>query len=80
MTIDGLGGVSGRSGAGQSLAPVSLDHLQRTRSGMVMELMVELSIDLTIDYSGLEAGVGVAKRHRGCHHDRGSLTMKVNSS
>ena len=63
MTIDGFGGVSSRSRAGPSLAPVSLDHLQLTRRGMVMKF----SINRTVDYSGLEAGVGVTKRYRGCH-------------
>jgi hypothetical protein len=65
MTTDGFGGVSGRSGAGPSLAPASLDHLQLTRRGMVMNF----SIDLTVDNPGLEAGVGVAKRYRGCHRN-----------
>jgi hypothetical protein len=31
---------------------------------------MDLSIDVTVDYSGLEAGVGVAKRYRGFHHGR----------
>jgi hypothetical protein len=31
---------------------------------------MELSINLTVDCSGLEAGVGVAKRYRGCHRSR----------
>jgi hypothetical protein len=36
---------------------------------MVMELCV------AVDYSGLEAGVGIAKGYRGCHRD-GNLTTK----
>ena len=66
MTIDRFGGVSGRSREGLSLAPVSLDHLQLTRRGMVMKF----SINWTVDCSGLEAGVGVTKRYRGCHRSR----------
>ena len=38
--------------------------LQLTRRGMLMELCI------AVDYSGLEAGVSVAKRYRGCHRDR----------
>jgi hypothetical protein len=64
MTIDGFGGVSRRSGAGPSLALASLDYLQLTRRGMVMEL------SRTVNYSGLEARVGVAERYRGCHRSR----------
>jgi hypothetical protein len=29
---------------------------------------MKLSISRTVDYSGLEAGVSVAKRDRGCHY------------
>jgi len=49
---------------GPSLVPVGLDHLQLTRRG------IENNIGRTVDYSGLEAGVGVAKRYRGCHRGR----------
>ena len=66
MTIDGFGGVSLRSWAGSLLALASLDHVQLTRRSMVMKF----SIDRTIDYSGLEARVGGAKRYRGCHRSR----------
>jgi hypothetical protein len=66
MTIDGFGGVSSRSRAGLSLALVSLDPLQLTRRGMLMNR----SIDRTVNNSGLEARVGVAKRYRGCHRNR----------
>jgi hypothetical protein len=66
MTTDGFGGVSNRSRAGLSLAPVNLDPLRLTGRGMVMEL----SINRTVDYSGLEARVGVAERYRGCHRSR----------
>jgi hypothetical protein len=31
---------------------------------------MELSINRAVDCSGLEAGVGVAKRYRGCHRSR----------
>jgi hypothetical protein len=31
---------------------------------------MELSINRTVNYSGLEAGVGGAKRYRGCHRGR----------
>jgi hypothetical protein len=31
---------------------------------------MELSINLTVDCSGLEAGVGLGKRYRGCHRSR----------
>ena len=71
MTIDGFGGVSGRSGAEPSLAPASLDYLQLTRRGMVMEL------SRTVNYSGLEARVGVAESYRGCHHSRVGLRRSV---
>jgi hypothetical protein len=43
-----------------------LGPLQLTRRGMV----IELSINLTVDCSGLEAGVGVTKRYQGCHRSR----------
>jgi hypothetical protein len=66
MTTDEFGGVSIRSRAGPSLTLVSLDPLQLTRRGMVMKL----SVDRTVDCSGLEAGVGVAKRYCGCHCSR----------
>jgi hypothetical protein len=65
MTTDGFGGVSSRSGAGPSLAPGSLDHLQLTRRGVVMKF----SIDRTLDNSSLEAGVSVAERYHGCHRN-----------
>ncbi len=63
MTTDGFGGVSRRAGGG---AVISAGPLELTRRGMVMDL----SINLTVDYSGLEAGVGVAKRYHGCHRGR----------
>jgi hypothetical protein len=66
MTIDGLGGVSSRSGAGPLLAPVRLDPLQLTRRGMPMEL----SFDWAVDCSGLKAGVGVTKKYCRCHRSR----------
>jgi hypothetical protein len=68
MTIDGFGGVSGRSREVLSLlaVPASLDYLQLTRRGMLMKF----SINRTVDCSGLEAGVGVTKRYRGCHRSR----------
>jgi hypothetical protein len=65
MAIDGFSGVSSRSKEGSLLAPVSLDHLQLTRRGMVMKF----SINRTVDCSGLEAGVGGAERYRGCHRN-----------
>jgi hypothetical protein len=33
-------------------------------------MVMKLSIGRTVDYSGLEAGIGVAKGYRGCHRDR----------
>jgi hypothetical protein len=51
---------------GPLLALASLDHEQLTRRSIVMKF----SIDRTVDYSGLEAGVGGAKRYRGCHRSR----------
>jgi hypothetical protein len=66
MTTDGFGGVSSRSRAGPSLAPVSLDPLQLTRRGMVMEYC----IDWAVEDPDLEAGIGVAKGYRGCHRSR----------
>ncbi len=33
-------------------------------------MVMELSVNLTVDCSGLEAGVGGAKRYRGCHHSK----------
>jgi hypothetical protein len=77
MTTDGLGGVSRRSGADLSLALASLDNLQLTR-GMVM--VMELSINLTVDCSGLEAGISVAERYHICHRIRVGLRKSVDSS
>lgn len=74
MTIDGFGGVSGRS-AGTSLARGRLGPLRLTRRGMVMEL----SIDGTVEYSTLEARVAPAKIYRGCHYSRG-LRRSIGSS
>jgi hypothetical protein len=76
ITIDGFGGVSSRSRAGPLSALGSLDPLILTKRGMVMEL----SIDLAVDYSGLEAGVSVAKRDRRCHRNRVVLQQSGNSS
>jgi hypothetical protein len=64
--INGFGRVSGCSREGLSLAPVSLDYLQLTRRGIV----IKFSINQTVDCSGLEAGVGMTKRYRGCHCSR----------
>ena len=65
MTTDGFGGVSSRSRAGLSLAPVSLDPLQFTWS-----MVMEFCIDWAVDDPGLESGVGIAKRYGGCHYSR----------
>ncbi len=43
-----------------------LGPLELIRRGVV----IDLSINLTVDYSGLEDGVGAAKRYRGCHRGR----------
>jgi hypothetical protein len=71
MTTNGFGGVSGRSGreAVISRGYSKLGPLQLTSRGVVMEL----SINLTINCSGLEAGVGGAKSYRGCHRSRAVL-------
>jgi len=66
MTIEGFGGVSGRSAGGDVISAGSAWTLQLTRRGMVMKL----SIDRTIEYSTLEARVALAKRYRGCHSSR----------
>jgi hypothetical protein len=63
---NGFGGVSSRSRAAPLLAPVSLDLLQLTRRGIV----IELSINRTVNYSGLEAGVNRAKRYSECYRSR----------
>ena len=51
---------------GAVISAGQLGLLQLTGRGVVMEL----SINRTVDCSGLEAGVGVAKRYRGCHRSR----------
>jgi hypothetical protein len=71
MTTNGFGGVCGCS---RRLALASLDYLQLTRRGIVMEL------SRTVNYSSLEARVGVAKRYRGCHYSRVGLRQSVDSS
>jgi hypothetical protein len=40
-------------------------------------MVMKLSVDRTVDCSGLEAGVGVAKRYRGCHRSRVILRRSV---
>jgi hypothetical protein len=47
-----------------------LGPLQLTRRG------IENNIGRTVDYSGLESRIGVAKRYRGGHRGRSSLTTK----
>jgi hypothetical protein len=59
MTADGLGGVSGGSGFGPSLAPIGLNLLQLTRR--------EIVLDRAVDDASLEAGVRIAKGYRGRH-------------
>jgi hypothetical protein len=40
-------------------------------------MVMKLSVDRTVDCSGLEAGVGVTKRYRGCHRNRVILRRSV---
>jgi hypothetical protein len=42
-------------------------------------MVMKLSVDRTVDCSGLEAGVGVAKGYRGCHRNRVVLRRSVDS-
>jgi hypothetical protein len=64
MTIDGFNRVFKRFKAGLLLALASLDYLQLTRRGIVIEL------SRTVNYSSLEARVSVAERYRGYYYSR----------
>jgi hypothetical protein len=75
ITTDRFGGVSSCSRAGPSLVLVSLEPLQLTRRGMVMKL----SIDQTVNCSGLKAGVSISKGICGCYRSKVILRQSVNS-
>lgn len=74
MTIDGLGGVSGRSRDGPSLALVRFKDPQLTRR------VIENNIGQTVYYSGFETGVGVTKRYRGRHCKTNVLLSEARKS
>jgi hypothetical protein len=65
MSVEGLGGVSGRSG-GKALLALS----SKARSLQLTRSQVEFRVDWAMDDPSLETGVRIAKGYRGCHDYR----------